>query len=69
MVAPAEDAVDCAECHAEEGRMADLAGIYLPGADTKAPGGLLGMLAVILALLGVAGHGALRLFTRKSKEG
>lgn len=69
MVAPAEDAVDCAECHAEEGRMADLAGIYLPGADPKAPGGLLGMLAVILALLGVAGHGALRLFTRKSKEG
>ncbi|MCI2398257.1 tetrathionate reductase family octaheme c-type cytochrome [Aliiroseovarius subalbicans] len=69
MVAPAEQALDCAECHAEDGRMADLAGVYLPGSDPRGPAGLLGMAMVLLALVGVVGHAILRLVGRKSKEG
>ena len=66
MVAPAEDAVGCAECHAEEGRMVGLAGIYMPGSDPNSIVALLGKLMVLAALLGVAGHGLIRLFTRKA---
>ncbi|MCZ7656040.1 MAG: cytochrome C [Rhodocyclaceae bacterium] len=33
MVAPEEDALRCAECHAREGRLKDVAGVYLPGRD------------------------------------
>jgi len=69
MVAPAEQAMDCAECHAEDGRLADLAGIYLPGSNPNGMAGLLGKLIVILALVGVLGHGLLRLVGRKLKEG
>ena len=69
MVAPAEDAVECAECHAEDGRMAELAGIYLPGSNPNGMVGIVGKVILALALLGVIGHGLLRLVGRKSKEG
>ncbi|WP_300517851.1 tetrathionate reductase family octaheme c-type cytochrome [Aliiroseovarius sp.] len=69
MVAPAEDAVECAECHAEDGRMADLAGIYLPGSDPNGLTGIIGKAILTLVLLGVIGHGLLRVLGRKSKEG
>jgi octaheme c-type cytochrome (tetrathionate reductase family) len=42
MVAPAEDALDCAECHAKDGRLANLAGFYMPGRDAMGPGGYAG---------------------------
>lgn len=65
MVAPAEDAVDCAECHSEGGRMANIAGVFLPGTDTMSLTGILGRIIVLMALLGVVGHTALRIFSRK----
>jgi len=65
MVAPAKDAVGCAECHAEEGRMVGLAGVYMPGSDPFSPVGMLGKLMVLATLLGVVGHGLLRLVTRR----
>lgn len=68
MVAPAKDALDCVACHSEDGRLADLAGFYLPGTDPKSPVGLLGMLMVAATALGVAGHGLLRLIGRRRKE-
>lgn len=67
MVAPSEDALDCAECHAEGGRMANIAGVYMPGTETNSLVGMFGKLMVVLTILGVMGHGALRLFARKSE--
>jgi hypothetical protein len=64
MVAPAEQALDCKACHAEGGRMANIAGVYVPGSGTG-PGGQVGLALLVLALLGVAGHGVLRLFGQK----
>jgi octaheme c-type cytochrome (tetrathionate reductase family) len=33
MVAPSEDAVACGECHARDGRMNEIEGVYIPGRD------------------------------------
>ncbi|MDR5652261.1 tetrathionate reductase family octaheme c-type cytochrome [Ruixingdingia sedimenti] len=64
MVAPADDALKCDACHARDGRMANLAGVYIPGAGLP-PGGMLGLALLALAAAGVAGHGMLRLIRRK----
>lgn len=61
MVAPARDAVDCAECHAPEGRMANIAGIYLPGSELVT-GGRFGLLIFMVSALGVLAHGLIRAF-------
>ncbi|MEJ2035649.1 MAG: cytochrome C, partial [Maritimibacter sp.] len=68
MVAPAEQAVNCAECHANDGRLEGIPGIYMPGTESYSIVGLLGRALVALALLGVVGHALLRLVTRR-KEG
>jgi len=64
MVAPKEDALRCESCHAQDGRMANIAGIYVPGAGIGI-GGKLGLVVFLMAAMGVAGHGVLRLFGRK----
>ena len=66
MVAPAADAVDCVECHSPGGRLATVAGIYVPGSGLG-PGGKLGLLMLIATALGMAGHGAIRLLRRGRK--
>jgi octaheme c-type cytochrome (tetrathionate reductase family) len=68
MVAPKEQALDCAECHSRDGRLKTVSGVYLPGRDhhlllDRAGFGLAG-----LALLGVLGHGTLRIFTRQRRK-
>lgn len=64
MVAPKEKAVDCGECHTRDsgGRLASLRDFYLPGRDGEGLVNKLGWAAVLLCLIGVAGHGALRIF-------
>jgi len=64
MVAPAEDAVGCAECHAQDGRLVGLAGIYMPGTAPNSIIAIIGKLMVLATILGVAGHGLLRLLAR-----
>ncbi|MBA85029.1 tetrathionate reductase family octaheme c-type cytochrome [Thalassobius sp. S69A] len=68
MVAPSEQAVDCAECHAEDGRMQNVAGVFMPGTNPNGFVGILGKLLVLAALAGVLLHGALRLFSGKKGE-
>jgi octaheme c-type cytochrome (tetrathionate reductase family) len=63
MVAPASDAVQCAECHSRDGRMAGITGVYIPGTGTG-PGGWIGMAILALAVAGVGGHGVLRIVAR-----
>lgn len=68
MVAPKEDALACAACHARAGRLRNVAGVYLPGRDAAAWLDRAGFGLAALALLGVFGHGALRLLTRGRRK-
>lgn len=61
MVAPAEDAVRCEECHRPEGRLARLSGFYMPGRDGHALLDMIGILMIVGTILGVACHGGLRI--------
>ncbi|ARE38392.1 Octaheme tetrathionate reductase [Rhodovulum sp. P5] len=64
MVAPADKALECQECHADGGRLANLAGFYMPGSQPKSVGAILGMLVFFAMFAGVALHTLIRLFTR-----
>ena len=69
MVAPKEKALGCVECHARNGRLAGIQGVYLPGRDANALVDCAGWGLALLTLLGVAGHGALRLVSRRKTSG
>lgn len=65
MVASKDEALGCADCHSGDGRLAGIKGVYMPGQSNNATLDKLGMLAVILTLLGVLGHGLIRVFLNK----
>ncbi len=60
MVAPKDEALACTECHASDGRLNHLDGLYMPGSGSNKLLDMLGLLAVFGTLGGVLGHGALR---------
>lgn len=66
MVAPAEQALDCESCHARDGRLAGIEGIYIPGTGLP-PGALAGLAILALAAAGVGGHGVLRIVGNRGK--
>jgi hypothetical protein len=67
MVAPKENAVRCSECHKrEDGRLASLAGFYMPGRDRNRWINTLGWLAVLGSFVGVTLHGLGRVFAAKN---
>ncbi|WP_319529422.1 tetrathionate reductase family octaheme c-type cytochrome [uncultured Cohaesibacter sp.] len=69
MVAPKSEAVRCTECHAKEGRLDGITGLYLPGRDSFRWLDLIGYAAFGLTLLGVLIHGLLRIiFRNRNKE-
>ena len=69
MVAPKENVVACTECHqAENSRLTNLAGIYLPGRDHWWILDTLGWLAVLASLGAVAIHGVGRFFTNGRRK-
>lgn len=67
MVAPATDALRCAECHAAGGRLEKVPGIYIPGRarDHAVWLEIVGWAAAALTLLGVLGHGLARVILSK----
>ena len=65
MVAPKESALECQSCHSKDGRLATLAGFYMPGRDPFGIVDKLGLGILALVVLGVFGHGALRLMTSR----
>ncbi|WP_273440439.1 tetrathionate reductase family octaheme c-type cytochrome [Sedimenticola selenatireducens] len=67
MVAPKEQALACAECHAKEGRLSELNGFYMPGRDGFGWLDILGYMAVIGALLVALGHGMVRIVMCKKR--
>jgi octaheme c-type cytochrome (tetrathionate reductase family) len=69
MVAPKQNVVGCAECHVREtGRLANVAGVYMPGRDRINLLDTLGWMAVLGSLLGVTLHGLGRIFSGGRKE-
>jgi octaheme c-type cytochrome (tetrathionate reductase family) len=67
MVAPKEKAVGCVECHTSIGRLEKIDGIYIParGSDHAPWLEIAGWLMVGLTLLGVTGHGLMRIRSNK----
>ena len=68
MVAPKEASLDCGVCHSRDGRLANLAGFYMPGRDRSGFIDTLGWAVVLASLAGVALHGLGRIFSRGGKE-
>lgn len=69
MVAPKDKVVTCNECHKrDDGRLANISGVYMPGRDRIGMVSTLGWAAVCAALFGVALHGLGRIFTNGRKE-
>ena len=65
MVAPKEDALACAQCHKEEGRLYKVSGIYMPGANNTPKLDKLGFGFALFALLAVLMHGGIRFLTTR----
>jgi octaheme c-type cytochrome (tetrathionate reductase family) len=65
MVAPAKEALACIDCHAKDGRLAGIEGVYLPGRDANRWLDMGALALLILTALGVFGHGAARVFFNK----
>ncbi len=64
MVAPKEQALDCDQCHSKDGRLKELTGFYMPGRDSAPWLDWFGLLLVGGTLVGVGGHGLLRILLR-----
>jgi octaheme c-type cytochrome (tetrathionate reductase family) len=62
MVAPKADALTCTQCHAKEGRLHAVKGVYLPRRDANGLLDLIGWLLVLGTLAGVAIHGGIRVY-------
>ncbi len=60
MVAPAEQALSCTDCHSPEGRLANLNDFYLPGRNRSGQLDAVGIAAVIFAALIVVAHAVVR---------
>jgi hypothetical protein len=67
-VAPKENALNCSECHSKQGRLANLAGFYMPGRDANTAVTYLGWLVVLGSLAGVLFHGIGRIVASFRKE-
>jgi hypothetical protein len=61
MVAPTDEALQCAECHSKYGLLEEIEGVYIPGRDTAPWIDRIGFALALITLLGVIGHGMLRI--------
>jgi hypothetical protein len=68
MVAPKEKALACQDCHRDNGRLAALKGVYLPGRDRNELLDSIGFGLAGLTLIGMLAHGSLRIVTRRKGE-
>jgi octaheme c-type cytochrome (tetrathionate reductase family) len=66
MVAPKEKALGCVDCHVNGGRLEKVDGVYMPGRSRDHVAGLdkVGWSVMLLILLGVLGHGVVRIATK-----
>ncbi len=70
MVAPKDKALGCADCHAKQGRLEAIDGVYMPGRSRDHARWLEigGWLLAALVLLGVSGHGLIRFLAQKRNK-
>ncbi|MBF0188113.1 MAG: tetrathionate reductase family octaheme c-type cytochrome, partial [Magnetococcales bacterium] len=68
MVAPKEMALGCEECHSPHGRLAAVAGVYLPGRDRFPLATTFWSGVALLALAGIALHIVMRLLHRQPAQ-
>lgn len=68
MVAPKEQALKCADCHRDEGRLQHIDGVYMPGRDRSDWLDMIGLLAIAATLLGVFGHALIRKLSNKGEH-
>jgi hypothetical protein len=66
MVAPAQKALGCADCHGANGRLKNIEGIYIPGRDTVPLVEWLGWGMVLATFAGVLLHGLIRIAFHKN---
>jgi len=64
MVAPAEKALSCEQCHSKNGRLQNIQGVYMPGRDSSKLLDIAGWTIALFAFIGVLIHGGLRILTR-----
>lgn len=65
MVAPAENALGCDDCHSKDGRLQQIEDIYIPGRDSVEWVDRIGWILALLALIGVMLHAAIRYLVYK----
>jgi octaheme c-type cytochrome (tetrathionate reductase family) len=65
MVAPKEDALTCAQCHNENGRMKGIEGVYMPGTNNTPMLDKLAFIIALLSLIGVLIHGGIRIIASR----
>ena len=69
MVAPAQSALKCRDCHASDGRLEKVSGIYIPGRGSDHATWLdgIGWALAALALFGALAHGSGRIFVSRRR--
>ncbi|EAR08095.1 cytochrome c family protein [Reinekea sp. MED297] len=67
-VAPKEQALQCVDCHSENGLMAAVPNVYVPGSGQHSWLDRFGGLAMLAAFFGVLMHGALRWFFNRRRR-
>lgn len=67
MVAPAEKALGCESCHSKEGRLQNIAGVYIPGQGKHGWLDILGWLVVAGTAGGFIFHGLVRLLISRRR--
>ncbi len=65
MVAPKGKSLGCTECHARNGRLGDIEGIYVMGQHRNQWVDTIGWALVFMTLIGVIGHGLIRIVASK----
>ncbi len=68
MVAPAEVALDCGQCHSRDGRLKDLETAYMPGTGSNRWIDLVGGLLILGTLGGVLLHTAIRVIASRRRK-
>lgn len=69
MVAPADNALLCSDCHGRAGRLEEVPGIWMPGRDRSVLIDRLGFGLAGLMLLGIVAHAGVRVVTRGRRRG
>lgn len=68
MVAPADQALTCNDCHSQNGRLNDLSGVYIPGNSRHEWLDKLGWFMVIATAAGFVLHGLVRLLMWRKRR-